>query len=239
MQLMTNNLLRLRAVWLSLRKDSRAVSTVEFALILPLFIGLGLTGIELAYMSTVNMQVSQTAISLADNASRLGQTDNSSVTPTVTETDIDSIMSGAMRQGESFDLEGNGRIILSSLEFDETTGLQYIHWQRCQGDLDRNSIYGDDGDNNGLGSVEIEGVGLNDNLIKAANGSAVMVAEIYYEHNGILKGTFGETAQFREEAIFAIRDDRYLSPGVTGSGGDSSCDSSPGEGKGKDGKKKG
>lgn len=239
MQLMTNNLLRLRAVWLSLRKDSRAVSTVEFALILPLFIGLGLTGIELAYMSTVNMQVSQTAISLADNASRLGQTDNSSVTPTVTETDIDSIMSGAMRQGESFDLEGNGRIILSSLEFDETTGLQYIHWQRCQGDLDRDSIYGDDGDNNGLGSVEIEGVGLNDNLIKAANGSAVMVAEIYYEHNGILKGTFGETAQFREEAIFAIRDDRYLSPGVTGSGGDSSCDSSPGEGKGKDGKKKG
>ena len=239
MQLMTNNLLRLRAAWLSLRKDSRAVSTVEFALILPLFIGLGLTGIELAYMSTVNMQVSQTAISLADNASRLGQTDNSSVTPTVTETDIDSIMSGAMRQGESFDLEGNGRIILSSLEFDETTGLQYIHWQRCQGDLDRDSIYGDDGDNNGLGSVEIEGVGLNDNLIKAANGSAVMVAEIYYEHNGILKGTFGETAQFREEAIFAIRDDRYLSPGVTGSGGDSSCDSSPGEGKGKDGKKKG
>ena len=236
---MTNNLLRLRAVWLSLRKDSRAVSTVEFALILPLFIGLGLTGIELAYMSTVNMQVSQTAISLADNASRLGQTDNSSVTPTVTETDIDSIMSGAMRQGESFDLEGNGRIILSSLEFDETTGLQYIHWQRCQGDLDRDSIYGDDGDNNGLGSVEIEGVGLNDNLIKAANGSAVMVAEIYYEHNGILKGTFGETAQFREEAIFAIRDDRYLSPGVTGSGGDSSCDSAPGEGKGKDGKKKG
>jgi len=236
---MTHNLLRLRAVWLSLRKDSRAVSTVEFALILPLFIGLGLTGIELAYMSTVNMQVSQTAISLADNASRLGQTDNSSVTPTVTETDIDSIMSGAMRQGESFDLEGNGRIILSSLEFDETTGLQYIHWQRCQGDLDRDSFYGDDGDNNGLGSVEIEGVGLNDNLIKAANGSAVMVAEIYYEHNGILKGTFGETAQFREEAIFAIRDDRYLSPGVTGSGGDSSCDSSPGEGKGKDGKKKG
>ncbi len=234
---------RLRAAWLSFREDNNAVSTVEFALILPLFIGLGLTGIELAYMSTVNMQVSQTAISLADNASRLGQTDNSSVTPTVTEADIDSIMTGAMRQGDSFDLESNGRIILSSLEFDETTGLQYIHWQRCQGDLDRSSMYGDDGDNNGLGSTEIEGVGLDDNLIKAASGSAVMVAEIYYEHNGILKGTFGETAQFREEAIFAIRDDRNLSPGVTGSGGESSCDSpsggGEGKGKGKGGKKKG
>ena len=220
---MTVSYASIRSVLQRLRGDTDAVSTLEFALILPLFIALGLTGVELAYMSTINMQVSQTTISLADNASRLGQTDNSSVTPTVTEADIDSIMSGAMRQGENFDLKANGRIILSSLEVDSTTGLQYIHWQRCQGDLDKVSKYGDDGENNGLGSVEIEGVGLDDNMITAAPGSAVMVAEIYYEHNGILKGTFGETALFREEAIFAIRDDRNLTPGVTGSGGESSC----------------
>lgn len=217
---------RLRQTHRTLRglaKDNRAVSTIEFALILPLFITLGLTGVELAYMATVNMQVSQTAISLADNASRLGQTDNSSVTPTVTEADIDSIMSGALRQGRTFDLEGNGRIILTSLEFDETTGLQYIHWQRCRGDLDRDSIYGDDEDNNGLGSTEIEGVGSGDDLIQAAPGSAVMVAEIYFEYDGIITGSFGESAEFREEAIFTIRDDRNLTPGVTGTGGESSC----------------
>lgn len=220
---MTTNHTRIRSMLHGLRSDTRGVSTLEFALILPLFIGLGLTGIEMAYMSTVNMQVSQTAISLADNASRLGQTDNSSVTPTVTEADVDSILSGAIRQGETYDLATNGRIILSSLEYDDTTGLQYIHWQRCQGDLDRASIYGDDGDNNGLGSIEIEGVGKDDNLITAAPGSAVMVAEIYYEYNGIVRGTLGESANFREEAIFAIRDDRNLSPGITGSGGESSC----------------
>ncbi|WP_237392428.1 TadE/TadG family type IV pilus assembly protein [Aurantiacibacter rhizosphaerae] len=229
---MTTKFLKMRATLRNLRRDTQAVSTLEFALILPLFIGLGLTGIELAYMSTVNMQVSQTAISLADNASRLGQTDNSSVTPTVTEADVDSIMSGAMRQGETYDLMENGRIILSSLEYDDTTGLQYIHWQRCQGDLDRDSMYGDEGINNGLGSKTIEGVGLDDSLITAAPGSAVMVAEIYYEHNGILKGTFGETAHFREEAIFAIRDDRNLGPGITGSGGESSCDTKTGGGGG-------
>ncbi len=207
-----------------LRRDEEAVSTLEFALILPLFITLGLTGVEMAYMATVNMQVSQTAISLADNASRLGQTDNSSVTPTVTEADIDSIMGGALRQGESFDLEENGRIILSSLEFDEATGRQYIHWQRCRGDLDRDSLYGDDGDNNGLGSTTIAGVGTADNQIRAAEGSAVMVAEIYYNYDGIIGGTIGETAEFRQEAIFTIRDDRNLTPGVTGADGDSSCD---------------
>jgi len=223
MQLSARKIARIPALLGRLRGNTDAVSTIEFALILPLFIGLGLTGVELAYMSTVNMQVSQTAISLADNASRLGQTDNSAVTPTVTEADIDSIMSGALRQGESYDLEANGRIILSSLEYDETTGLQFIHWQRCRGDLEQASIYGDDDENNGLGSREIEGVGNADNLITAAPGSAVMVAEIYYEHDGILRGTFAETAVFREEAIFAIRDDRNLGPGITGSGGESSC----------------
>lgn len=206
-----------------LGRDDRAVSTIEFALILPLFITLGLTGVEMAYMATVNMQVSQTAISLADNASRLGQTDNSSVTPTVTEADIDSIIGGALRQGESFDLEENGRIILSSLEYDTATGRQYIHWQRCRGDLDRQSLYGDEDDNNGLGSSRIRGVGTADDMIRAAEGSAVMVAEIYYQYDGIISGTFGEPAEFRQEAIFTIRDDRNLTPGVTGADGDSSC----------------
>ncbi len=205
------------------RTEDKAVSTVEFALILPLFITLGMTGVEMAYMSTVNMQVSQTAISLADNASRLGQTDNSSVTPTVTEADIDSIMAGALEQGESFDLEGSGRIILSSLEYDTTTGKQYIHWQRCRGDLDEASVYGDEGDNNGLGSTTITGVGTADDLIRASEGSAVMVAEVYYQYDGIITGALGESALFRQEAIFTIRDDRNLTPGVTGSGGESSC----------------
>jgi len=220
---MITPLARARHLLRRFRREERAVSTVEFALILPLFIALGMTGVEMAYMSTVNMQVSQTALSLADNASRLGQTDNSSVTPTVTEADIDSIMTGALEQGESFDLETNGRIILSSLEYDSATGRQYIHWQRCRGDLEQVSSYGDEDDNNGLGSTTIAGVGTADDLIEASEGSAVMVAEIFYQYDGIINGVLGEPALFRQEAIFAIRDDRNLTPGVTGSGGDSSC----------------
>ncbi|WAT18189.1 pilus assembly protein [Aurantiacibacter sp. MUD11] len=220
---MRRSIIRKAVRWYRLRADERGVSTLEFALILPLFITMGLTGVEYAYMATVNMQVSQTAISLADNASRLGQTDNSSVTPTVTEADIDSIMSGAIRQGEGFDLQANGRIILSSLEYDEATGRQYIHWQRCRGDLDRDSSYGDENENNGLGSNTITGVGTADNQVTAAEGSAVMVAEVFYEYDGIINGAFGEPAEFRQEAVFTIRDDRNLTPGVTGTGGESSC----------------
>jgi hypothetical protein len=206
-----------------IRGDVSAVSTIEFALLLPVFMVLGLTGVEIAYMATVDMQVSQTAISLADNASRLGQTDNSSVTPTVTEVDIDSLMSGALKQGEAYALEQHGRIILSSLEYHSATGQQYIHWQRCRGKLSRTSAYGDDGANNGLGIQDIAGVGTSSNQVEATERAAVMVAEVYYEYNGLIGGVFGKNANFRQEAVFLVRDDRNLSPGVTGTGGQSSC----------------
>ena len=205
-----------------LLRDQRGVSLIEFAMILPLFMLMGMSGIEFAYLATVDMQVSQTAVSLADNASRLGQTDNSAVTPTVTEADIDSIIAGAMRQGESIHLGERGRVILSSVEYDAATGRQYIHWQRCAGDLNKQSIYGNQGSNNGLGANRITGVGRA-NSIRAVSGSAVMVAEIYYEYESLIGGNVINAGSIRQEAVFAIRDDRNLTPGVTGTGGTSSC----------------
>lgn len=203
--------------------DSSAVSLIEFSVILPVFLTLGLYGTEVAYMSTVNMQVSQVALSLADNASRLGQTDNSSVTPTITEADIDSIMSGAIRQGESFDLGTRGRVILSSVEYDDATGKQYIHWQRCSGSLARESEYGNDEEDNGLGARRISGIGQDSSQITASAGSAVMVAEVYYSYESLFAHVLTEVPTFRQEAVFAIRDDRNLEPGITGGEGDSEC----------------
>lgn len=206
-----------------LRRHTGGASLIEFAFITPVLLVLGLGGSEVAYMSTVNMQVSQIALSLADNASRLGQTDNSSVTPTITEADIDSIMSGAIRQGGSIGLAAKGRIILSSLEYDSVTGKQYIHWQRCRGSLDRESAYGDDGVRNGLGASSIAGVGQAGEQIVAAPGSAVMVAEVYYEYDTVISDVVTGAPVFRQEAVFAIRDDRNLGPGVTGTAGESAC----------------
>jgi len=207
--------------------DQSGVSLIEFGLILPVFVTLGMLGSEVAYMASVNMEVSQIALSLADNASRLGQTDNSSFSPTISESNIDSVMTGALEQGSRIDLGNRGRIILSSLERDPDTGQQYIHWQRCQGDLDRQSSYGDDGENNGLGATTITGVG-NANSITAAAGSAVMVAEIYYSYDGLFGDVFTDGLTFRQEAVYVVRDDRDLNPagdpdGVTGTGGNSQC----------------
>lgn len=203
--------------------NSSGNATIEMAIVLPVLITMGMYGTEIAYMATVNMEVSQIATSLADNASRLGQTDNSSVTPTVSESDIDSVMGGAMRQGSSIRIGNFGRLILTSLEKDNSTGKQYIHWQRCAGDLGKTSDYGNDSDQNGLNGNTIYGLGRAGSLITAPSGSAVMYAEVFYEYQPLFGDMFVSNLTFKKEAAFLVRDDRNLTPGVTGTGGSSQC----------------
>lgn len=200
-----------------LPRDRSGVSMMELALAMPVLIGMGLYGGEMAYMTMTDMQVSMIATSLADNASRLGQTDNSSVTPTVTESEINSIMTGAETEGEPFFFADNGRIILSSLEYNSTTSGQYIHWQRCVGDLDQASAYGEAGST-------LDSMGENGHTVTASSGSAVMFVEVYYHYQPLFGTMFVPDTTFHHEAAYIIRDDRNLTPGVTGSGSTASCD---------------
>lgn len=203
-----------------LGRDRSANALIEFAYSLPLFLALGMYGIELAYMATVNMQVSQIAMALADNASRLGQTDNSSVAPTITNEMIDSVMTGAMKQGASIDFATNGRVILSSLEKNAGNGRQYIHWQKCQGGLARTSAYGPAG--YGSTGTTIPGLGKAGHTVEANDGSAVMFAEAFFQYKPLFGNMFVKDVKFAQEAAFIIRDRRDLS-GVTGPAGASEC----------------
>ena len=209
-----------------LLRNESGVALIEFAYSMPILLGLGLAGIEIANMATTRLKVSQIALSLADNASRLGQTDNSGVTPTVTEADLDAVIDGAMRQGESIGLAERGRIVISSLEWNAFRERQFIHWQRCRGDLDAESAYGDDGDNNGLGQEELEGMGRGTSQLTAPPGSAVMFVEIYYDYEPVMSFPLGDAGRFVQEAGFIIRDDRNLDPGLTGGSTRSNCNSS-------------
>ncbi|MCR2833785.1 TadE/TadG family type IV pilus assembly protein [Parerythrobacter lacustris] len=197
----------------------------EFAFVLPVLLVMGLYGAEIARMAMTRTQISQIALSVADNASRLGQTDNSGVTPTITETDVDAILDGAIRQGNTIDLEENGRIILSSLEYDGFSERQYIHWQRCRGDAEIDSEYGDDGANSGLTGDVLTGMGSGSSKATASPGTAVMFVEIEYTYSALFENPFGSGDQtLRSEAAFLIRDDRNLTPGLTGGSSNSECD---------------
>ena len=218
---------RLGRTWRAVGRSRAGNATIEFALVLPIMTAMGMYGVELVNMAVINMQISQMATAVADNASRMQQTNNNVVAPTVTENDVDSVMTGAVQQGRRFAFSERGRIILSSVERDAATGKQFIHWQRCTGEGDAASNYGDDSANNGLNGDALPEIGEGATKITAANGIAVMLAEVEYDYQGLFGDVFVRNVRFREEAAFIVRDVRDLRasnlPGITGGGGQSAC----------------
>lgn len=214
---------RTRAFARRLILNRSGVSVIEFAITAPFILSLALYGIEVAYMNAIDMKMSEIALSLADNASRIGQTDNSVVTPTVSEADINEVMRGAQEQAAGLEFATRGKIILTSLERDSATGKQYIRWQRCYGRLARQSAYGNDSTRNGLNGTALTGMGSGATKITASAGSAVMFVEVYYQYEGLLGTTFVSNPVMRKEGAFLIRDNRNLTPGVTGTGGTYPC----------------
>jgi len=210
-----------------LRRNRSGVALIEFAIVLPILTVIGMYGVEIAYMASVNMQVSQLALQIADNASRLEQTNNNTVAPTVTEADVDSIMTGAVKTGQNFKFTQNGRVILSSLEKDPSTGKQFIHWQRCTGSLAVASAYGNDSTNNGLNGGTLAGMGSGTTQVTANPGIAVMFVEVFYDYRGIFGSLFVSPTRFKQEASYIVRDIRDLRAsnvsGITGTGGQSLC----------------
>lgn len=210
-----------------LRRDRSGAAAVEFALVLPILTGMGMMGTEVAWMAMVNLQISQMALAVADAGSRLEQTNNNSVAPTVTEADVDSVMVGADKMGERFKFKDSGRVILSSLELDTTSGKQFIHWQRCFGSLKVNSDYGNDSTNNGLNGPVLVSMGSGVNKAKATANQAVMFVEVFYDYKGLFGTMFIKSMRFKQEAAYMVRDIRDLrgtNPyAVTGGGSKSPC----------------
>lgn len=198
-----------------LGRSESGVSAVEFALLLPVIMSMGMGGIEIASMFVANLQVNALALSVADNASRMEQTTNTTVTPTVTENDLNSIMKGAMLEGSGINIQTFGKVIVSSLERDPATGKQYIHWQRCGGSLTASSAYGNATTNNGLNGAVLTGMGSGATQVTAAAGSAVMFVEVTYRYNGVFGTIFTQPFNMKSEGAYLIRDIRNL--GTAGS----------------------
>ena len=180
----------------------------EFALSLPLLFTAGLWGIEAANQAIVQMEVSQLAIHIADNASRIGDT-STLEDRKIYESDINDVFQGANLQGgPRTDLFKHGRVILSSLEVvPDTDDQQFIHWQRCKGTKRHDSTYGDEGD--GLGGG-IAGMGPPGEEVFAFKGEAVMFVEISYEYQPLIGGMFTYLKTLTATAAFNVRDSRDL-----------------------------
>ncbi len=205
-------------------RDRRGVAMLEFALALPVVLTLGLYGAETANLALTNLRVSQIAMNLADNASRVGSL-NADNTKQLREIDINDVLTAARLQGEALDLTNRGRITLSSLE-QGSPGVQYLHWQRCLGmkrgpdydsDYDRThgTIDRDDGTGpnwwNG-GVPQPDGMGEPGARVQSPVGSGVMIVEIGYEYRPIVSSGWlpggAEATKIRYTASFVVRDRR-------------------------------
>ena len=194
-----------------LLRDEAGLAMTEFALAMPFMLVLGLMGLDTANRALTQMQVSQLAMQIADNASRIGE---SSVMQDrkIYEFDINDLFHGAhLQSGKGIDIFEHGRVIISSLEVvPGTDDQQYIHWQRCMGKKRHDSTYGKEGD--GLTANTFPGMGPTGNEVVAFKDDAVMFVEIAYDYQPLFGKPFGlGEHEIRTIASFTVRADRDLS----------------------------
>ena len=197
-----------RAFLRRLAASRSGVAATEFAIALPFLLGVGLMGLEVANRAVVQMQVSQLATQIADNASRIGDT-STLQNRKIYESDLNDLFQGAEIQGgRRIELFENGRVIISSLEVaPDTDDQQYIHWQRCLGMKNHTSTYGLEGD--GLDGG-LPGMGPAGEEVTAFPDEAVIFVEIAYDYQSLVGETFGFGDEVRATASFTVRDDRDL-----------------------------
>lgn len=206
--------MRLNDLLRRLRGDRRALAMLEFGLALPLVLPIGLYGVEISNYALVQTKLSQVALTLADNASRVG-TDTSMNTQELREFDVDDVLQGLRLQGAGLDIARRGRITISSLEVNSKGG-QWIHWQRCLGmksGIGYESSYGVEGD--GADSTTFTGMGEPGAKVTAPAGSAVMFVEINYDYQPLFTSYLIGPTKLKSIASFIVRDNRDLTKGVT------------------------
>lgn len=190
----------------ALAKGQSGVALTEFAFVAPIFLSMGLMGSETAYYTITHMQVSQIAMQVADNASRVGETDVLTARK-VYEDDINGSLVGAEKAGNTINLFEQGRVIISSLQ-QNADGGQWIAWQRCRGVKNYQSAYGTEG--TGASGTSFPGMGEAGSEITASPGTAVMFVEVAYDYQSLTPFDWLDNEQIVYTAAFNVRDQRDL-----------------------------
>ncbi|MEP9360649.1 TadE family protein [Sphingomonas sp. KR3-1] len=204
-----------------LRRDRSGLAMLEFAMMLPIFATMCLGGAELTNYIITKMRLSQIALQLADNAARIGSGTQLEA-KTISELDINDLLTGADLQAGELKLFTNGHVIISSVEPDTATGhdgKSLIRWQRCKGDKTNLTSKYTPGQNN------LVGVGDDTRLVGAPSGGVTMFVELRYIYTPLIKTALSPTTEFREIASMMVRDRRDTSDDSKKSDGTNNPDS--------------
>ncbi|ODU21487.1 MAG: hypothetical protein ABS87_06565 [Sphingomonas sp. SCN 67-18] len=190
-----------------LRRDRSGLALIEFAFTMPIVFTIGMYGVEVGNLALANMRISQIALTLADNASRVGESSALSLKQ-LREADLNDILQGARLQSESYEVTKRGRITLSSLQRNADGG-QWIMWQRCLGVKPYDTSYGKEGDG-AVGKPVITGMGPAGKQVTAPPDSAVIFVEIQYDYKPVIGQWLVGNKRIAYTAAFIVRDKRDL-----------------------------
>lgn len=207
----------------ALAANTSGLALIELAYSLPILMGVGMYGAEIANIAMVRMRVNQVSMHAADNAARIGEGSLLSEKK-IYESDINDLFVGAQRQaGGYIDILEHGRIIISSLQ-KHSDGDQYISWQRCKGKKAHVSSYGTEGENSP--SRPTDGMGLAGAKVTAPADQAVIFVEIAYDYQPLISSSFTNTRTITTRGAFNVRDRRDLTQIYDRTGSDpvSDCD---------------
>lgn len=185
-----------------LRDNRDGLAMIEFAFTLPIVLVLVLSGIETANFGLAILRIHQIAAVSADNAGR--------VRDTITETDLNEVLTGGKIIGERMDFATRGRIVLSDVmpngQTDSKAG-QTILWQRCAGALNITQSqpqYGKQG--KGATDASLQTMGASGRTIAASGNSAMIFAEVTYRYKPVVASSILGTPILRSEAAFTVRE---------------------------------
>jgi Flp pilus assembly pilin Flp len=197
-----------------LAADTSGVSMIEFALCLPVFVGMTMLGVESVNFAYANQKIGDIATLTADNLSR--------VRMGISEADITETLNGIKSTGGTLRFPANGRIIVSSVQpITDSAGTvtnQKIRWQRCTGALNVASTYGVQGDQ--LGTT---GIGPTGRKIATAANTELIFVEVVYTYQHLISSTLLGARTIRGVAAMNVRE--RTSNDVTQTGTASSCSS--------------
>lgn len=213
--------IRLPAIGLRLAQNRRGVALLEFAFAAPVILALGLYGVEMGNQALTHMRISQIALALADNASRMGQLQTGNIEQ-MREGDMNDVFQAARLQGAALKLGTFGRITISSLEnvqqSYDTAPVQRIHWQRCMGQknaADYISSYGTTSTTAGTtatsanaGTVASTGMGDAGRKVNAPAGMGVMFVEVNYQYQPIVSSWLAKPFRMHYVASMIVRNNR-------------------------------
>jgi Flp pilus assembly protein TadG len=201
-----------RPFFARLHRSTSGVAAVEFALAAPIILTIFLSGAELTNYAIARMRVSQIALHVVDNASRIG-TDTDLSIKQISEKQINDLFIGANLQAGTLGLQSRGKVILYSLEAMSSDPTKfYVHWQRCYG----NKVYAASQSQGASNLTYIGPVGRQ--VSSVPTSAAVMYVEVAYNYKPLISSRLVPSTVLTDTAAMIVRDTRDITGGVGGSG---------------------